>query len=209
MDRPLVVLVGGSSATGKTELARQLAREWDGALLLVDDLRLALQRATSVEAHPDLHVFSDPAFLKRMQPEAVRDGLIAICRALAPALEIVVAHHLHAALPTVIEGDGILPALAAQDSFAGRNAEGRVRAVFLAAASPSALLESAQARGRSLEQLSVEEQHTYAKASYLFGQWLCDEARRCLLPVISSAPFASLPIRVRSALIAPRRGRAG
>lgn len=201
---PLVILVGGSSGTGKTELARQLARESDASLLLVDDLRLAMQQATSAATHPDLHVFSDPGFLKQMPPEAVRDGLIAICRALAPALEIVVAHHLHVALPIVIEGDGILPTLAAQDSFAGRNAEGRLRAVFLTAASPDALLESARARGRGLEQLSIEEQRTHARASHLFGQWLADEARRCGVPVIPSAPFESLVGRVRAAIFSPR-----
>jgi 2-phosphoglycerate kinase len=52
-----VLLIGGSSGVGKTMVARELAKHLSLSLLLLDDVRLALQQATSSETNPELHVF--------------------------------------------------------------------------------------------------------------------------------------------------------
>jgi 2-phosphoglycerate kinase len=54
-----VLLIGGSSGVGKTHVARQLAHHLSISLLLVDDVRLALQQATTPISHPALHAFLD------------------------------------------------------------------------------------------------------------------------------------------------------
>ena len=57
---------------------------------------------------------------------AIADG-----RALSPALEVVIEHHVDQRLPVVLEGDGILPDLLARPPVRTRAAGGRVRAVFV------------------------------------------------------------------------------
>jgi len=51
-----VLLIGGSSGVGKTVAARELANYLSLSLLLLDDVRLALQQATSSETNPALLV---------------------------------------------------------------------------------------------------------------------------------------------------------
>jgi 2-phosphoglycerate kinase len=50
-----VLLLGGASGVGKTVLAHKLARHYGVSLLLVDDVRLAIQQVTTPEQHPALH----------------------------------------------------------------------------------------------------------------------------------------------------------
>ncbi len=50
-----VLLVGGSSATGKTTETRALAHHYRASLLQTDDIRMALQQMTTPEQHPALH----------------------------------------------------------------------------------------------------------------------------------------------------------
>ena len=52
-----IILIGGNSGAGKTYLAQKIAEEQRASVLMVDDIRIALQQATTKEQHPDLHVF--------------------------------------------------------------------------------------------------------------------------------------------------------
>jgi hypothetical protein len=49
-----VLLIGGSSAVGKTIAAKALAQHFQVSLLLVDDIRLALQQVTLPNQQPIL-----------------------------------------------------------------------------------------------------------------------------------------------------------
>ncbi len=71
-----VSLIGGSSATGKTTLARRLARHYGLSVLQTDDVRMALQQMTTLEQHPALHYFITPPSVWNQPPEIVRDGQI-------------------------------------------------------------------------------------------------------------------------------------
>lgn len=198
---PIVILIGGSSGTGKTRAATELARRHQASLLLADDLRLALQREIPVSENPALHFFADGAdYLSRLKATEIRDGLVGVATVVSHALEIVVAHHLHVKLPIVIEGDGILPSLAAASSFAGREASGRVRGVFLDETDPGQILANSLQRGRGAERARPGEENRFAESSALFGSWIATEAERLHLPVIESRPWETLVDRAEASL---------
>jgi 2-phosphoglycerate kinase len=200
-----VLLVGGSSGTGKSVLAQRLARRFGVALTQVDDLRLALQRSTTPEALPDLHYFlATPAVWQR-PAEELRDRLIAVGRVVSRAAEAVVEHHLDTPYPLILEGDGIVPELAARAASLAQ-ATGRVRSVFLVEPAEHDILASMTERGRGFEQHAAAEQRTQARMNWLYGEWLKDECRRLGLPTLSTRPRDTLLARVVAAIdgAAPR-----
>jgi 2-phosphoglycerate kinase len=203
-----VLLIGGSSGVGKTAVAQGLARLFGISALLVDDIRLAIQQVTTPAQIPDLHTFVSDQEAALLSPEQIRDGLIAVGRALVPALKIVVAHHVvvEGTGPVIVEGDGILPELAAQHRFGelkhfwGLQTEHEVRSVFLFEEDEQAILQSMHARGRGFQDLAAEEQRAMARSSWLYGQWLRDEAAARGLPLLPARPWDTLLDRVLAAI---------
>ena len=55
-----VLLVGGSSATGKTTATRALAHHYGVSVLQTDDVRMALQQMTTPAQHPCPGYFAHP-----------------------------------------------------------------------------------------------------------------------------------------------------
>ena len=78
-----VLLVGGPSGVGKTTVAAQLARRLDVAWLMVDDLRLALQRSgLAIPDNPRAEAL-DPA-----------EGAEAVGEVVSPGIEVVIENHV-------------------------------------------------------------------------------------------------------------------
>ena len=191
-----VLLIGGSSGTGKSTVAQAIGRQLAVSTLLVDDLRIALQAVTTGNEFPSLHTFisnSSPAY---STAAAFCQGLIAVADALSPALQVVIDHHLSVADagPVIMEGDGVLP-----DLVAGIR-DARCRAVFLHAADDGAILTNMQARGRGFSALPHENQGIIAEGNWLYGEELVRRARMVGLPVIEIVPFRSLPERILNAV---------
>jgi 2-phosphoglycerate kinase len=203
-----VLLIGGSSAAGKTVVAQELARRFGVSVLLVDDVRLAIQQVTTPAQIPDLHIFVSDQEAAQRTPELMRDGLVAVGRAIAPALKIVVAHHVvvPGAGPIIIEGDGILPELASQRRFDelkhfwGLQTGREVRAVFLFETDEETIFQNMHTRDRGFQDLAPDEQRTIARASWLYGQWLRQEALAHELPIVPARPWATLTERVLAAI---------
>jgi 2-phosphoglycerate kinase len=192
-----VLLLGGSSGTGKTVVAERIGRQLGIAWLLVDDFRLALQRAcgSTPQATADLTFFLQE-HVWRQPPETLRDGLIAVGEVMTPALEAVIVHHVGLQLPAVIEGDGILPALLARPAMRDHAAAGHVRMVVVQEPDEQRLLSAMLARGRGIHHYPDAEQRTQARTSWLYGQWLAQEAGRWGIPVLAPQPWATLSERV-------------
>ncbi len=199
-----VLLIGGSSAIGKTTVARDLGRRLGVSVIPADDIRLAVQQLIPLERSPTLHYFYGDPHIWRRSPEVLRDALIAMSEVMSPAIESVVAHHVVVPEvgPIILEGDNILPAMAARrrfsdiNHFAGLERGDNVRAVFLVETDEDALLANARARGRGFADLPLEEQRTIVRMSWLYGQWLRQEALTHDLPVVSVRPWATLTDRV-------------
>ena len=112
-----VLLIGGHSAAGKTTAAELVGRSLGVPWMMMDDLRLAFQRArVSLPENTDALYFDTVPSFRRLSPQDQCDGLIAVGEALSPALEVIIEHHVDLSLPIVIEGDGILPSLLSQEA---------------------------------------------------------------------------------------------
>lgn len=108
----VVLLIGGTSAVGKTNAAKRIAMVSGATLLHADDIRLAL----GIDV-PD-------------ETELAVETIKRVAATVSAALENVVAHHLETMDKIVIEGVWLTPAFAARASYGGRSASGR-RAVFV------------------------------------------------------------------------------
>ena len=195
-----VLLIGGHSGAGKTTVAYDLARRFGTACTQVDDIRLALQQIITPAERPALHFFLATPDVWQRPPAELCAGLIAVGELVSAALDIVIAHHLATAGPLILEGDGIVPALAAQSSFGGVANRSWVRAVFLVEPDEAVLQASMLGRGRGYDDRSAAEQATQARMNWLYGRWLHQEAERRGLPVLPARPWPTLADRVIAAI---------
>ncbi|CAN5771797.1 hypothetical protein BH24CHL3_BH24CHL3_11660 [soil metagenome] len=80
----------------------------------VDDLRLTLQysRATLPEHNDELYFFLNTRDVWTRNLDEIRDAFIGTTQAMVPAVRVVIDSHVVTGAPMVIEGDGVLPALA-------------------------------------------------------------------------------------------------
>jgi 2-phosphoglycerate kinase len=198
-----VFLIGGSAGVGKTRVAQVLARQLGLSVLLADDIRLSIQQVTTPAEQPGMHYFLAHPTIWQKPPEAVCEGFITVGNALARPLSAVIAHHVcvESAGPVIIEGDGILPALAARRDFSSMHftstpVTGSVCAVFLVESDEEMIRQNMRQRGYTFDRLARREQETFVHASWLYGQWLHRQAERYRLPVVQSRPWETLVERV-------------
>jgi 2-phosphoglycerate kinase len=200
-----VLLLGGHACAGKSTAAERLARRYGTAWLMVDDLRLALQRSRAVLPSPEataaLAFTATPGWW-RHPPERLLEVAIADGRALSPALEVVIENHVDQRMPVVLEGDAILPALLARPPVRARAAGGRVRAAFVVEPDEAALAAAVAARGLEATFMTAAEVAGVVRARWLYGRWLAEEARRAGLPVLAPRPWETLADRIAAAATA-------
>jgi 2-phosphoglycerate kinase len=190
-----VLLIGGSSGVGKTFVARELARHLSLSLLLLDDIRLALQQATGDQTHPELHVFLNYQLGQWRNSESIHADWVTVGRAMLKPLHAIIQHHciVPDVGPIIIEGDGILPI--ASNQFPDPKS---VRMVFIVEQNETQLLQNLRSRGRGFREWDTLEQEGFVHASWIYGQWLAREANRLELPVIDAQPQETLLERLLS-----------
>lgn len=195
-----VLLIGGNSGAGKSTIARQIGLRFGIPWLEVDDFRLAMQRVTMPEQIPELHTFLERD-VWGMSPKDMCDGLIAVGTAVSRALEVVVAHHINTRRPVVLEGDGIVPSMASQRTFASMERGDDVRTVFLIESDEEVLVRNSleTAASRKADPPPVDEMRKHLAMSHLYGRWLQEEAIRLGLPVVDSQPRETVVERVLQA----------
>ena len=191
-----VLLIGGASGTGKSTVARALARQEGATWLQVDDLRLALERVQGPDGlSPAIRaMLSGEAW--GMGPDIARGGLIEIAKLLAPAIEAVVENHVDQRDPIVIEGDAILPALIERPAMVDQRHA--IRAAFIEEPDEDVLFRGLVTRARGGPR-SIDEFRAEARAKHAYGRWLSAEARRLEIPVVVSRPWPTLGARILAA----------
>ncbi len=189
--RPLIWLIGGAAGTGKTKVAYELAAQLRIPLVEIDDIVEALLVMTSPDEQPALHYWRTHPEAAELSAEAIMKLQISVAEAIGPAIEAVIANHLETRTSVVIEGDYLLPTLAAQASFGGITARGRIKSVFL-----SELDESQLVRNFAEREPGEPPQVGRARVSRLYGTWLAAEAKRSGTPAVAARPWSSALDRV-------------
>jgi 2-phosphoglycerate kinase len=189
-----VMLIGGSSGVGKTTVAAPVAARLGMTWGSLDDFRLVLQRTTTPQQQPALHAFFHD--LPNLPGEALAQRYIEVGRVVSHAIEIVIANHVATNAPLVLEGDTLVPEVAAQRIVADLDVGDVVRAVFIVEADADQLRQNILARGRGVEQLSSVQLARFVEFSWRYGQWLRQEAMRYGLPVVPARPKETLVERL-------------
>lgn len=190
-----VVLIGGAAGTGKTSASYRLARYFDIALTEVDDFQAVLETMTTPEQQPVLHYWHTHPQVAELPAEQIVERQIAVGEVMSSALAAVIANHLETRTPIVLEGDFILPALAAQVTFAGVSGNNAVRSIFLYEGNEAQLLANFLQR-----EPESGPQHKRARVSWLYGQWLKHQAEHYQLVVVPARPWDTVFDRIVAAL---------
>jgi 2-phosphoglycerate kinase len=190
-------MIGGSSGVGKTVVARELAKHLSISLLLLDDIRIAIQQVTTFETNPELHIFLNYRAEQWRNSQSIYADLITVGRAMAKPLNAIVDHHIKVPSvgPIIIEGDGILPSAGNQIYE-----QKEVCSIFIVEQSEEQLLKNLQSRGRGFNDGGELEQKGFAHASWLYGQWLAQEAKKLGLLVINAQPHQTIFERLLSSI---------
>ncbi|MFA5932867.1 MAG: hypothetical protein WCV81_01215 [Microgenomates group bacterium] len=185
-----ILLIGGSGATGKSHLARQLAKQFEVPLTEVDDIRIALQKMVKKEDHPDLFTFldADPNFIEQNTPEYWSQKLLDVGKELWPALDDLINKHIVCDEPVIFEGDSIIPQLLATRS------QESIKAVFLYDDKEELYQRDIQRnRGNTPD---PEKAKKYSEFTYTYGQEIKKQAERSGYTAIKASPLDTLLTRV-------------
>lgn len=184
-----VLLISGSSATGKSILARRLADYYKIPLTEVDDVRIAIQEVLEKNSHPDLFAFlTNPNYLKDYDVEDLVQKLLNVGKEVWKPLNVLIDKHIACNEPVIFEGDVIIPGLLAQ-----RNQD-KIKAIFL-------YDDKENLKNRELErnrggETSEELADKQAEFSSKFGQELKRQAEENGFMTIKTSPIKTLFERV-------------
>lgn len=189
-----VLLLGGASGVGKTSVSYRLAQHYGTGLTEVDDFQVVLEHMTDPGQYPVFHYWrTHTEEARRMDGDAQLAFYLRYATTLEDALALVVGNHIETRMPTVLEGDFILPSLAARTRYGEEPSEGQVRALFL--------YEDDEAQiARNYRQRDGHEQPQRAQISRRVGEWLRAEAERLDLPAIPARPWETVLDRAIAAI---------
>lgn len=188
-----VLLIGGAAGVGKSSVAWELARRFGVGLTEVDDFQRVLERMTTPEQFPAVHAFRlDPDGWRAMEDQRKVEAMVAYGEVMSLALEPVIRNHLDGGIPTIYEGDFLLPSFAARAEYGGYPAEGRVRGVFI--------YEDAAQISLNYKRREGDPQPVRARVSQLYGEWLRAEAKRHGQISLPARPWDTLADRIVAAL---------
>jgi len=181
-----LLLIGGASGVGKTEVAERIARRTGATLVQMDDFQALLEALTNPEQCPILHRWRvDPDVGSWTVDDFVRQT-IAIGEWLGPGIEAVVADRLTERRRIVLEGDFLLPSVARRCL-----ALGEVRCAFLHEPSTDRIAENYR-----LREPEAGDQSFRAAVSAAYSRWLAEDAARVGIPVVGARPWRTAAMRV-------------
>ncbi|MFL5761143.1 MAG: hypothetical protein ACJ789_15600 [Thermomicrobiales bacterium] len=181
-----VLLIGGASGVGKTHVSYRLANHFGIGITEIDDFHVILEHMTTPEQQPIIHLFpTDPDAFFRLDEEGMLAVAIRYCGVMAEPLTYVIANHLDGGSPIVLEGDFLLPSLAAQSTYGGVPAAGKVRAIFVYEQDEEQIARNYLAR-------EGEPQPGRARSSWRHSEWLRQEAETLGLLTLAARPWETV-----------------
>lgn len=107
-----VLLIGGSSAVGKSQLARQLANHYQYPLTEMDDIRIALHQLVDDKQYPDLFTFiNNKNFYSDFNEQTYTQKQLGVGAVIWKSLDILISKHIELKEQVIFEGDSIIPEL--------------------------------------------------------------------------------------------------
>jgi 2-phosphoglycerate kinase len=191
----LVLLIGGASGSGKTSVSYRLAQHFGIGITEVDDIYTAVMHMTTPEQQPILYYWDTHPEAQHFSAEEIVKLHLATCHQLIPAFEAVIANHLEGNVPLVLEGDWLLPSLAAQPSFGGFANEGRVRGLFLHEDDEEQFVQN-----YLLREPVEGRQEGRARVSWLHSRWLQQQALETGCLVVPARPWENSFERILKSL---------
>ncbi len=189
-----VLLLGGASGVGKSQISYRLARHFGVGLTEVDDFQVILEAMTSPVDFPEFHFWrTQPEVANHMGEEEHLAFGRRYAQRMSQAIELVIANHLESRTPVLLEGDFIMPALAAQSRFGDFDAAGQVRALFLYEDDEDQIRRNYLAR-------EAEDQPERARISWRQSNSIRQDAERLGLPAIPARPWDTVLERAIAAI---------
>jgi 2-phosphoglycerate kinase len=189
-----VLLIGGASGVGKTQVSYRLARHFGVGITEIDDFQVVLERMTDPETYPELHLWRrDPQAFLAMSEDEQLAFMIRYGEIMAEALEYVIANHLEGGPPIVLEGDFLLPVVAVRVTHVDQPAGERVRAIFIVEPEEAQIARNYHAR-------EGEPQPGRARLSWRYSEWLREEAGRLGVPAVPARPWDTVFERALAAI---------
>src|SRR5262249_184653 len=119
--------------------------------------------------------------------------LVDVAQEMSKAIESAIAHHVATEQALIIEGDGLLPALATQKHFYNLDVQPQqVRFVLLYEANEPAILAHMKGPKRGIDQRPETLQRNQARAAWIYGEWIKRDALHHKVSIIESAPWQTL-----------------
>ena len=193
-----ILLIGGGTGAGKTELSRALAKRFDANVMEGDDLRWAIEAAVPRGSDPDLHLFVD-ADVWQLPVEELVDRTERLSARICRAAEAVVspASHARATLhPRCVLG----PAVVCQPTELQRCRHGRRCPIASSSTRDdgASMAERRAARERDARPATPEAARLAMFRAH--GALMRRQAEALGLPVLASRPLETLEARALAAL---------
>ena len=172
----IVLIIGGASGTGKSELAYEIARKYGISVLEFDDIHNAVKPFASPEDFPAIH---DPEGHKWMELGVERNvnWLKDVSREMFGTLKRIVDRHIEDNVPIIIEGDFIHPELVATI------VNSKVKALFVQETDIKQVIDN------FLSREGGEPQDFRADISNKHGNWIAYVCRKKGTNLIDSRPW--------------------
>lgn len=191
-----VLLLGGTTASGKSTTASQIAARLGIGCVSGDSVWRAVLAMTTPETHPVLHEWprleahpGNPGDLARLH---IREAEM-----LAPAMEAFIDKECHESNRFVFHAAWIKPDFAARKCTASE----RIRAVFIDEPDAGNIMQAVLSRSGRKE--PDHRQITMVEVARLYGIWLRGGAERLGLPIVAARPYETLDERVLAAADQP------
>lgn len=187
-----ILLIGGSSGTGKSYLARRLSEYYKTPLTEVDDIRIALQQVVDKEKHPALFTFIDnPNFYSEYSEHEFTEKLLDVAKIVWKSLDVLISKHIVCDEPVIFEGDSIIPSLLMERKL------DNIKAIFIYDDMEN--IKNRQVK-RGRDNKGDEKIYKNALFSYTHGNEIKQQAEAHGFLTISASPIETLFERTIEAL---------